>query len=110
MVEGEFFREQGDRCCCRRIRCFECVTRMAHARRYAFLGNGLWSLAALSPVPRYAPQFSRAIAKWTYNLANAARYFYGDTPAVSDRQVRISTQWFMVLSSSYARPTLCSTI
>ena len=32
---------------------------------YAFMGNGLWSLAALAPVPRYAPEFSRAIAKWT---------------------------------------------
>ena len=91
---------------------------------YAFLGNGLWSLAALSPVPRYAPQFSRAIAKWTYllriiymrylcvefackflciyriyiirsryNLANAARYFYGDTPAVLDRQSNPADHW-----------------
>jgi hypothetical protein len=60
---------------------------------YAFLGNGLWSLAALSPVPRYAPQFSRAIAKWTYNLANAARYFYGDTPAVMDRQSNPVDHW-----------------
>jgi hypothetical protein len=32
---------------------------------YGFMGNGLWSLAALAPVPRYAPEFSRAIAKWT---------------------------------------------
>lgn len=48
---------------------------------YAFFGNGLWYLSALAPVPRYAPEFSRAIAIWIYNLANAMKYFFGDHPS-----------------------------
>ena len=56
--------------------------------RYAFFrGNGLWSLAAISPVPRYAPQFSCTIAKLTYNLVDAARHIYGDTSTVSDSPI-----------------------
>ena len=35
---------------------------------YAFFGNGLWYLAAVSPIPLYAPEYSRMVAKWTYNL------------------------------------------
>lgn len=60
---------------------------------YAFMGNGLWNLAALAPVPRYAPEFSRAIAKWIANLANAAKYFYADTVAVQGKQSNPSDPW-----------------
>lgn len=30
---------------------------------YAFMGNGIWNLAALAPIPRYMPEFSRILAK-----------------------------------------------
>ena len=50
---------------------------------YAFLGNGLWTLASLSPVPRYAPAYSKAIAKWVYSVASATKYYYADTPGLA---------------------------
>eukprot|EP01045_Picozoa_sp_COSAG04_P010863 COSAG04_NODE_679_length_11197_cov_43.956584_4_plen_291_part_00 len=50
---------------------------------YAFLGNGLWTLASLSPIPRYAPAYSKAIAKWVYSVASATKYYYADTPGLA---------------------------
>ena len=43
---------------------------------YAFLMNGFQQAAALVPLTRYDDRFSRAIAKWVLNLANASRLFY----------------------------------
>jgi hypothetical protein len=60
---------------------------------YAFMGNGLWTLAAVSPIPLYDRSFARVVAKWTYNLANAAKYFFGDSAAVSDRQSNPGDHW-----------------
>ena len=55
-------------------------------------GNGLWTLAALAPVPRYAPEYSRTIARWIYSLANYARYFYGDH-IVDGRESNPGDKW-----------------
>jgi hypothetical protein len=35
-------------------------------------------MAAVAPIPRYAPEYSKPIAKWVYNAASAARHFFGD--------------------------------
>jgi len=43
---------------------------------YAFMMNGYEHAGALVPMTRYDDRFSRAIAKWVLNLANASRLFY----------------------------------
>jgi len=43
---------------------------------YAFAMNGFQQAAALVPMVKYDKRFSRDIAKWTLNLANASRLFY----------------------------------
>lgn len=60
---------------------------------YAFAGNGLWNMAALIPVPRYQPQYTRTIAKWAYNVLNNAKYFNGATPAVAAKQSNPGDKW-----------------
>ncbi len=43
---------------------------------YAFQLNGVQQAAALVPAVRYDKRFSRAVAKWFLNLANATRFMY----------------------------------
>jgi hypothetical protein len=43
---------------------------------YAFALNGFQQASALVPLLKYDKRFTRAIAKWTLNLANASRLFY----------------------------------
>jgi hypothetical protein len=43
---------------------------------YAFLMNGFQQAGALVPLVKYDKRFSRAIAKWVLNLANASRLLY----------------------------------
>jgi len=43
---------------------------------YAFQMNGVQHAAALVPLVRYDKRFSRAVAKWFLNLANATRLMY----------------------------------
>jgi hypothetical protein len=43
---------------------------------YAFAMNGFQQAAALMPLLKYDKRYTRAIAKWTLNLANASRLFY----------------------------------
>lgn len=43
---------------------------------YAFAMNTFDMVAALAPLPRYAPEFAADIAKWVLNAANASRLFY----------------------------------
>ena len=52
---------------------------------YAFAMNTYLDAANLAPIARYDSRFSRDIAKWILNLANASRFFYGDA-VPSDRQ------------------------
>lgn len=60
---------------------------------YAFSGNGIWFVAMLSPVPRYQPQFARAIARWVYRVASSTRYFFGDQPEVQGHQSNPRDRW-----------------
>lgn len=43
---------------------------------YAFAMNTFDIIAALAPLPRYAPEFAADIGRWILNAANAARLFY----------------------------------
>lgn len=43
---------------------------------YAFVMNGFQHAAALVPLVKYDKRYTRAIAKWVLNLANASRLFY----------------------------------
>ncbi|HET9055142.1 MAG TPA: hypothetical protein VFM90_13270, partial [Cyclobacteriaceae bacterium] len=43
---------------------------------YAFALNGYQQAAALVPLIKYDKRFTRDIAKWTLNVANASRFFY----------------------------------
>lgn len=52
---------------------------------YAFAMNTYLDAANLAPIARYDSRFSRDIAKWMLNLANASRFFYGDA-VPSDHQ------------------------
>lgn len=45
---------------------------------YAFAFNTYNMIAALAPLPIYAPEYRDAIAKWLYNTAVSARIFYPD--------------------------------
>jgi len=51
---------------------------------YAFYANTVWTVAALLPVARHAPEFADAIAKFAVAASNNARLFYGDQ--LGDRQ------------------------
>lgn len=46
--------------------------------QYAFAMNTYSHAAALVPVVKYNPAYSKAIGKWLLNLANASRLFYAD--------------------------------
>ena len=46
--------------------------------QYAFAMNTFSQAAALVPIVKYNPSYSRAIGKWMLNLANASRLFYAD--------------------------------
>ncbi|WP_421895040.1 LamG-like jellyroll fold domain-containing protein [Marinoscillum sp.] len=43
---------------------------------YAFIMNGFQQAAALAPLVKYDKRYTRAIAKWILNMANASRLFY----------------------------------
>ncbi|MDY0077600.1 MAG: LamG-like jellyroll fold domain-containing protein [Bacteroidales bacterium] len=43
---------------------------------YAFMMNGFQQAGALVPMLRYDERFSKSIAKWVLNMANASRLFY----------------------------------
>ncbi len=45
---------------------------------YAFYMNGVEQVGALVPIVRYDDRFSRAVAKWVLNVANASRLFYSN--------------------------------
>ncbi len=46
--------------------------------QYAFAMNTFSHAAALVPVVKYNPAYSKTIGKWLLNLANASRLFYAD--------------------------------
>jgi len=46
--------------------------------QYAFAMNTFSHAAALVPIVKYNPAYSKTIGKWILNLANASRLFYGD--------------------------------
>ena len=46
--------------------------------QYAFAMNTFSHAAALVPIVKYNPSYSRTIGKWILNLANASRLFYPD--------------------------------
>jgi len=43
---------------------------------YAFIMNGFQQAAALAPLVKYDKRYTKAIAKWILNVANASRLFY----------------------------------
>jgi len=45
---------------------------------YAFTFNTFNAVAAIAPLPIYAPQYASQIGKWLYNVALSARLFYPD--------------------------------
>jgi hypothetical protein len=45
---------------------------------YAFIMNGFQQASALVPLVKYDKRFTRGIAKWILNLANASRLFYSN--------------------------------
>jgi len=45
---------------------------------YAFAMNGFEQAAALVPMMKYDKRFTRTVAKWVLNLANASRLFYSE--------------------------------
>lgn len=51
---------------------------------YAFALNGFQQAAALVPLVKYDKRFTRDIAKWTLNVANASRFFYRPYPSSQD--------------------------
>lgn len=51
---------------------------------YAFALNGFQQAAALVPLIKYDKRFTRDLAKWTLNVANASRFFYRPYPASQD--------------------------
>ncbi len=51
---------------------------------YAFALNGFQQAAALIPIMKYDKRFTRDLAKWTLNLANASRFFYRPYPSSQD--------------------------
>lgn len=57
---------------------------------YAFLMNGFEHAGALLPLVRYDDRYTRAMAKWILNLANASRLFY---PNYLPEQNQDSEEW-----------------
>ncbi len=54
---------------------------------YAFTFNTFNAVAAIAPLPIYAPQYASDIGKWLYNVALSARLFYADQiPAENQSQ------------------------
>lgn len=51
---------------------------------YAFALNGFQQAGALVPLVKYDKRFTRDIAKWALNLANASRFFYRPYPSSQD--------------------------
>lgn len=51
---------------------------------YAFALNGFQQAAALVPLIKYDKRFTRDLAKWTLNIANASRFFYSPYPSSQD--------------------------
>lgn len=51
---------------------------------YAFALNGFQQAAALVPLVKYDKRFTRDLAKWTLNVANASRFFYRPYPSSQD--------------------------
>lgn len=51
---------------------------------YAFALNGYQQAAALVPLMKYDKRFTRDLAKWTLNVANASRFFYRPYPTSQD--------------------------
>lgn len=51
---------------------------------YAFALNGFQQAAALVPLMKYDKRFTRDLAKWALNLANASRFFYRPYPSSQD--------------------------
>lgn len=51
---------------------------------YAFALNGYQQAAALVPLIKYDKRFTRDLAKWTLNVANASRFFYRPYPTSQD--------------------------
>lgn len=51
---------------------------------YAFALNGFQQVAALAPVMKYDKRFTRDLAKWILNVANASRFFYRPYPSSQD--------------------------
>ena len=45
---------------------------------YAFTFNTFNAVAAIAPLPIYAPEYASEIGKWLYNVALSARLFYPD--------------------------------
>jgi hypothetical protein len=45
---------------------------------YAFAFNTFNTVAAIAPLPIYAPEYASQIGKWLYNVALSARLFYPD--------------------------------
>jgi hypothetical protein len=57
---------------------------------YAFAFNSFNCLAALAPLPIYAPEYTQVIGKWLFNSAVAARLFYPDQlPADNQTQPEV---------------------
>jgi hypothetical protein len=51
---------------------------------YAFALNGFQQAGALVPLIKYDKRFTRDLAKWTLNVANASRFFYRPYPTNQD--------------------------
>ncbi len=57
---------------------------------YAFMMNGFQQATALVPLLRYDYRFSKSIAKWVLNMANASRLFY---PSFLPQNQQDNAQW-----------------
>lgn len=51
---------------------------------YAFALNGFQQAGALVPLVKYDKRFTRDLAKWALNVANASRFFYRPYPSSQD--------------------------
>jgi len=61
---------------------------------YAFAFNTFNMVAALAPLPIYAPEYTQEIGKWLYNVALSARLFYPDQlPADNQSQPELMNDY-----------------
>ncbi|MEI6407234.1 MAG: hypothetical protein WCO85_06880 [Actinomycetes bacterium] len=61
---------------------------------YAFAFNTFNMVAALAPLPIYAPEYTQEIGKWLYNVALSARLFYPDQlPAENQSQPELMKEY-----------------